>query len=65
MILEIKAIEAIAPVHRAQLLSYLRLSDLRRGYLLNFNVALMKEGIGCVVNGLTSANSAPSLRPLR
>ena len=65
VIVEIKAIEAVAPVHRAQLLSYLRLGDFRLGYLLNFNVALMKDGIARLVNGLASADSAPSLRPLR
>jgi GxxExxY protein len=65
VIVEVKAVEAVAPVHRAQLLSYLRLGDFRLGYLLNFNVALMKDGIARVVNGLTSAGSAPSLRPLR
>jgi GxxExxY protein len=65
VIVEVKAIEAIAPVHRAQLLSYLRLGGFRLGYLLNFNVSLMKDGIVRVVNGLSSADSAPSLRPLR
>ena len=48
----VKAIEAVAPVHRAQLLSYLRLGDFRLGYLLNFNVALMKDGIHRLANGL-------------
>lgn len=61
VVLEIKAIETIAPVHRAQLLSYLRLGDFRLGYVLNFNVGLMKDCIVRVVNGL-SASSAPSLR---
>ena len=44
-VLEIKSIEAIAPVHRAQLLSYLRISKLRVGLLMNFNVALLKDGL--------------------
>jgi GxxExxY protein len=52
VVLEIKAIETIAPVHRAQLLSYLRLGEFRLGYLLNFNVALMKNGIIRIANGL-------------
>jgi GxxExxY protein len=45
VVVEIKAVDAIAPVHEAQLLTYLRLSDLHVGSLLNFQVALMKEGI--------------------
>ncbi len=45
IILEIKAVEILLPVHMAQLLSYLRLTDKRMGFLLNFNVPLMKEGI--------------------
>ena len=45
IIIEIKVLEQILPVHRAQLLSYLRLSEKRLGFLLNFNVPLMKDGI--------------------
>jgi GxxExxY protein len=52
VIVEIKSIEAIAPVHRKQLLTYLRLTDKRLGLLINFNVALVKDGITGVVNGL-------------
>jgi GxxExxY protein len=52
LIIEIKSIEGIAPIHRAQLLSYLKLSGCRLGLLLNFNVPLMKEGIVRMVNGL-------------
>ncbi len=52
LILEIKSVEAINPIHRAQLLSYLRLSNRRLGYVLNFNVRLLKDGIGRVVNEL-------------
>jgi GxxExxY protein len=52
LIVEVKALEAIAPVHRAQLLSYLRLSDRRLGLLLNFNVTYLKDGIARVVNKL-------------
>ena len=53
VIIEIKSVEAVAPVHRKQLLTYLRLMNLRLGLLLNFNVELMKNGIQRVVNGLT------------
>lgn len=52
VIVEIKSIEAIAPVHKKQLLTYLRLTDKRLGLLINFNVELIKNGISRVVNGL-------------
>jgi GxxExxY protein len=51
IIVEIKAIERVVPVHKAQLLSYLRLSKKRVGLLLNFNVPHLREGIHRVVNG--------------
>lgn len=51
VIVEIKAIEALAPIHRAQLLSYLKLSGKPLGLLLNFNVVRMKEGIVRMRNG--------------
>jgi GxxExxY protein len=51
IIIELKACEAIAPVHRVQLLSYLKLSNKPLGLLLNFHVALMKDGIVRVRNG--------------
>ena len=44
-VLELKSVEHLLPVHHAQLLTYLKLSGLRLGFLLNFNVSLMKEGI--------------------
>jgi GxxExxY protein len=52
VLVELKALEMILPVHRAQLLSYLRLGQFKLGYLLNFNVARMREGIVRLVNGL-------------
>lgn len=52
VIIEIKSVEALAPVHKKQLLTYLRLMNLRLGLLLNFNVELMRNGIKRVVNGL-------------
>ncbi|WP_005033440.1 GxxExxY protein [Holophaga foetida] len=45
VILELKAVEQILPVHEAQLMSYLKLSGKRLGLLLNFNVPLMRDGI--------------------
>jgi GxxExxY protein len=52
VIVEIKSVEAIAPVHKKQLLTYLRLADKRLGLLINFNVALIKDGITRVANGM-------------
>jgi GxxExxY protein len=52
VIVELKSIEELAPVHRKQLLTYLRLSDKRLGLLINFGDALIKHGISRVVNGL-------------
>lgn len=52
IIVEIKFVEAISPVHRKQLLTYLRLTGKRLGLLINFNVELIKDGMTRVVNGL-------------
>jgi GxxExxY protein len=52
VVVELKAVEAILPVHRGQVLSYLRLGKFKLGYLLNFNVAHMRDGITRLVNGL-------------
>lgn len=52
VVVELKALETILPVHCAQLLSYLRLGGFRLGYLLNFNVAHMRDGIIRIVNNL-------------
>jgi GxxExxY protein len=53
VVVEIKSVEAIAPVHKKQLLTCLRLTDKRLGLLINFNVELIKNGISRVVNGLS------------
>jgi GxxExxY protein len=42
---EVKSVDALAPVHEARLLTYLRLSGRRLGFLINFNVVLLKQGI--------------------
>ena len=52
VIVEIKSVDAIAPVHRKQLLTYLRLANKRLGILINFDVDLIKDGIARVVTGL-------------
>ncbi len=52
VIVELKSVEAVAPVHKKQLLTHLRLADCRLGLLINFNVELIKNGISRVVNRL-------------
>jgi GxxExxY protein len=52
VLVELKALQAILPVHRSQLLSYLRLGGYKLGYLLNFHVEHMRDGISRFVNGL-------------
>ena len=52
VILELKSIEALAPVHFKQVLTYLKLTDIKLGLLINFNVNLIKDGIHRIVNKL-------------
>jgi len=52
VILELKSVEKVIPVHKKQLLTYLRLADKRLGLLINFGSELMRDGISRVVNGL-------------
>lgn len=52
LILEIKAVDCLNEIHFAQLLTYLKLTDCKLGLLINFNVALIKNGIRRVVNNL-------------
>lgn len=52
VILEFKSIEALADVHYKQVLTYLKLTDLRLGLLINFNVPLIKNGMHRIVNNL-------------
>ena len=51
VIVELKSVETIHPAHKKQLLTYLRLTGLKLGYLLNFGAALMKEGITRTIHG--------------
>ena len=51
IILELKSVEIILQVHEAQLVTYLKLADKKLGLLINFNVALLKEGIRRKING--------------
>ncbi len=50
IIIELKAVDAIAPIHKTQLLTYLRLTGLKVGLLMNFNVKILKHGLHRVVN---------------
>jgi len=52
VIVELKSVEDVAPVHKKQLLTYLKLGDKRLGLLINFGTAKIKDGITRVVNGL-------------
>ncbi len=50
VIIELKAVEQLAPIHQAQLMTYLKLSDKSLGFLINFNVPLIKQGIRRIAN---------------
>jgi GxxExxY protein len=52
LIVEVKSVEATKPVHKKQLLTYLRLADMRLGLLINFGTELIKQGVHRVVNRL-------------
>jgi len=54
IIIENKTVEKLLPIHQAQLLTYLKLTKLQLGFLLNWNVTLMKDGIKRMVNNLKS-----------
>lgn len=60
VIIENKTVEAILPIHMAQLLTYLKLHRSNIGFLLNWNVKLMKQGIKRVVHNLSSPSPYPS-----
>lgn len=59
VLLELKSVERVLPVHKKQLLTYLRLSNCRLGLLLNFGEVLMKDGITRIVNGLPESPLRP------
>ena len=52
VVLELKSVEEVAPVHKKQLLTYLRLTNCRLGLLINFGAPLIKDGITRIANGL-------------
>ena len=51
VIIELKSVESVSKAHKKQLLTYLRLTNCKLGYLLNFGEALMKDGISRIING--------------
>lgn len=59
VVVEVKTLERVLPVHRAQLRSYLRLSGYKIGLLLNFRVPMLKAGIHRLVNGYPEAQASP------
>ena len=61
VIVELKSVEKLAPVHSKQLLTYMRLMNLSVGFLINFGAATLKEGLHRVVNNLP-ASVSPGLR---
>ena len=63
VIVEIKSVEKLLPIHKAQLMSYLKLADCKVGLLINFNVELLKDGIQRVVINFPDSQRPP--RPLR
>jgi GxxExxY protein len=64
VIVEIKSVEVLIPVHKKQLLTYLRLANKRLGLLINFHVPLIKDGISRIVNGLDESDDDHHAKPL-
>ena len=60
VVVELKAVDAIQPIHEAQTLTYMRLGGWHVGLILNFNVSVLTRGIKRLVHELKSRNSAPS-----
>jgi len=59
VVVEFKIVEKLAPIHKAQLLTYLKLANKKLGLVLNFNAVHLREGIWRVVNGLPEQPSGP------
>lgn len=65
IIVELKSIEALLPIHKAQLISYLRMSGCSVGLLINFNVALLKDGLQRIVNQFQEPQRVQRLQRLK
>ena len=61
IILELKTVEQLLPIHEAQLLTYLKLSGLTLGLLINFNVPVLKSGIKRIANNFIDSSASPRL----
>jgi len=61
VIVELKSVDKIAPVHKKQLLTYLRVADKQLGLLINFGEVMLRDGISRVVNGLQETESGSTL----
>jgi len=61
IILELKTVESLLPIHEAQLLTYLKLSGLTLGLLINFNVPVLKNGIKRIANNFIDSSASPHL----
>ena len=59
VVVEVKSLEKLAPIHTQQILTYLRLSHKKMGLILNFGAPTLREGIKRVVNGYTDISSSP------
>jgi GxxExxY protein len=62
LIVELKTVETLLPIHEAQLLTYLKLSNLPVGLLINFNVPVLKQGLKRIVNALPEISATSRLR---
>ena len=62
VIVELKTVDQLAPIHDAQLLTYLKLSGLTVGLLINFNVPVLKDGLKRIVNNFQEFSAPPRLR---
>ncbi len=65
VIVELKSVERVAPAHKKQVLTYLRLTGLKLGYLLNFGEALMRDGITRIINGTLDPDPLCLSAPVR
>ena len=59
VVIELKSVDGLMPIHKAQLLSYLKLSKCMAGLLINFNVKILKDGIQRIVNKLPESPRSP------
>lgn len=62
VIVELKTVDEIQPIHEAQLLTYLKLSGVNVGLLINFNVPVLKHGVNRIVNNFQEPSASPRLR---